>query len=113
MREINLTPELKARWLERLATGRKARERLRNHNGGMCCLGHLCDLIAPGSWAGSDAAPDFRDWIWGRGGQTFPPFDLMGKWGKVDFVPLARANDAQVGFPIDLIEALEPVESES
>ena len=38
--------KVKARWLEALRSGkyRKARNRLRNKNGGMCCLGVLCDI---------------------------------------------------------------------
>lgn len=38
--------EVKARWLEALKSGkyRKARKRLRNKKGGMCCLGVLCDV---------------------------------------------------------------------
>jgi hypothetical protein len=46
-----MDPELKAKWLEALRSGRYAqtREYLRQ-DGGFCCLGVLCDIANPEAW---------------------------------------------------------------
>lgn len=43
-----MNPEIKARWLEALRSGRYAQTKrtLRDENG-FCCLGVLCDVVAP------------------------------------------------------------------
>ncbi len=47
-----MNPEWKAKWLEALKSGeyKKAKKRLRNRNGGMCCLGVLCDIVDNSKW---------------------------------------------------------------
>ena len=101
--EIELTDELLDRWLERLRDpkARKARGRLRNKRGGMCCLGHLADLVDPdwrvNPWDGSVHHASLNVTLLSkltRNGQTIPQ------------TPLAEANDDDPGFPIHLIERL-------
>ena len=47
-------PELKARWLEALRSGRyqQGRQSLRPTLESYCCLGVLCDVIDPQGWDG-------------------------------------------------------------
>lgn len=44
--------ELKERWVAALRSGKypQGRDNLREPEGGFCCLGVLCDLVAPGGW---------------------------------------------------------------
>lgn len=46
-----MDPEAKAKWLAQLRApdAKQARGSLRTEDG-MCCLGHLCQVIAPESW---------------------------------------------------------------
>jgi hypothetical protein len=43
-----MNPEIKARWVAALRSGeyKQTRRKLRDNNGGHCCLGVLCDLFA-------------------------------------------------------------------
>lgn len=47
-----MTPELKARWIEALESGkyRKGTGQLRSITSSYCCLGVLCDLLDPEGW---------------------------------------------------------------
>lgn len=108
--------EIKERWIKRLEAGpRKAREVLRNHAGGRCCLGHLCDIYAEdhpeaGGWhkpngPGRDICFFDRD---GRNStSTLPPgVSAWAGLSKDDQNPLAIANDKKPGYPLNLIRAL-------
>lgn len=50
--------EIKAKWIEALRSGtyRQGRGKLRSIDDEFCCLGVLCDLVAPKSWALDDDA---------------------------------------------------------
>jgi hypothetical protein len=43
-----MNPEVKAKWIAALRSGkyRQVKETLKKRNGGMCCLGVLCDVYA-------------------------------------------------------------------
>lgn len=98
--------EVKEMWLEALQSGkyRKARERLRNKNGGMCCLGVLCDIAPVGKWYGllylghPDAAP--------RRGDLPPEVRSWASLSKLGANTLASLNDSKPGYPIEAIKAL-------
>jgi hypothetical protein len=53
--------ELKAKWLSALRSGeyKQGRQRLRTHDGAMCCLGVLCEISGIGKWGGGTDAPIF------------------------------------------------------
>ena len=48
-----MNPEIKAKWVAALRSGKytQGRGALRRTNGEMCCLGVLCDILAPDDWA--------------------------------------------------------------
>lgn len=49
-----MNPELKARWLVALRSGKyKQTRRVLKNDAGFCCLGVLCDLINPNVWVKS------------------------------------------------------------
>ncbi len=50
-----MNPEWKAKWLEALRSGRytQIKGQLRT-DAGFCCLGVLCDLVAPEAWSEED-----------------------------------------------------------
>lgn len=98
----DFTEELKANWLARLRTGKKARNRLRNTVDGMCCLGHLADELEPDGWKRSGGGKWRHD-----GFEATPVFSVwLGDGGVMDYPVLARWNDTHAGFPIEMIEAL-------
>ena len=86
----------KHRWLERLRDpkSKKARGKLANSKGGMCCLGHLEDMLC-----GLD--PKYYDDT-DMGSVAYKMSGL--KIGEA--CRLARLNDRCAGFPIAEIEAL-------
>lgn len=47
-----MNPEIKARWVAALRSGeyKQAKKTLRSTSGGFCCLGVLCDVLAPADW---------------------------------------------------------------
>ena len=47
-----MNPEIKAKWLEALRSGRytQAKEQLHIKDDGFCCLGVLCDVLDPTQW---------------------------------------------------------------
>jgi len=47
-----MNPEIKKQWVEALRSGRYTQgwRRLRNQNDQYCCLGVLCDIVAPDAW---------------------------------------------------------------
>lgn len=53
---IILKPEIKNMWVEALRSGkyRQGNGALRNEHNEFCCLGVLCDLVAPDKWTESD-----------------------------------------------------------
>lgn len=54
-----MKPELKAKWLEALRSGkyRQGRGALQSYTGTFCCLGVLCDVLDPTGWA-SNGGPE-------------------------------------------------------
>jgi hypothetical protein len=48
----NIDRELVIKWVKRLQDpkSKQAHSVLRDEQGGMCCLGHLCHVYAPGLW---------------------------------------------------------------
>jgi hypothetical protein len=48
-----MTPEFKQKWIEALRSGQytQATQRLKNEDGGFCCLGVACHLIDPAKWS--------------------------------------------------------------
>lgn len=86
--------EIAELWVERLKVGRKARGRLRNRIGGMCCLGHLCELYrvqtGRGTWSSANwfATDDLY----------LPPSVVEWAGMKTDGFFGAEINDRSVGF---------------
>jgi hypothetical protein len=48
----DMKPEVKTKWVEALRSGKykQAEGVLRDEDGSMCCLGVLCDILAPEGW---------------------------------------------------------------
>lgn len=100
-----MKPQLKAKWIEALESGRyeQTRGALHVKDEGYCCLGVLCDVIDPAGWL--DAKNDSIDCKvrfacdneirWG-----FPPISLLNKAGlDPDFAEqLAAMNDGGIPF---------------
>ena len=92
MTEIKMDPALKAEWVEALRSGEytQGTGRLRNDEGGRCCLGVLCDIAAAkglGYWVqkeGDGGAPIWQFLAYGKGdeiesGEALPP-SPVSKW---------------------------------
>ena len=90
--------EWKSKWLEALRSGKYKQGRgcLRSENNKFCCLGVLCDLVAPQDWEpgleemghyyghrGSYGAPD----------QAIKDVVSIASWGK-----LMEMNDSGASF---------------
>lgn len=87
-----LSSTLYRAWLKRLATGRKAKNKLRNPNsGGMCCLGHLAKA-AGYEFAGSH--------LKGNSGSALLSDQVRFVLGLPDGAQgeLAHINDSTKGF---------------
>ena len=112
-----MNPEVKKKWLKRLrkvGSRGKARGTFRHPKdpSRMCCLGHLCELYrqetGKGTWRPvigliTEFFVDDSD----RGcGFSLP--DAVARWAglPMEQEDLARANDSQPGFPIELIKKL-------
>lgn len=67
--------ELKQKWVEALRSGKyqQGKAMLRSRDGEFCCLGVLCDLVAPSAWEFSPVEGCFM--VHGRSG--YIPAELL------------------------------------
>ncbi len=106
--------EIKRKWVEALRSGKYAQTKshLRDHTG-YCCLGVLCDIVAPSLWEEADEMDDYFDHLRAN---SFPHPDILRQAGITDDTdsdvqhPLwtaAHMNDDGYGFGTiaDFIEA--------
>ena len=107
-------PNLKKAWLERLEDpkSRKARGRLRNKTGGMCCLGHLAEIAYPnGKW---DESGNYLPHT--QASDYYHLGMLEIAWAKpiigTPIRALVHANDRFTGFPLKQIRALPESEDD-
>lgn len=90
-----MNPDIKALWLEALRSGlyRQGRGRLRrSRNNTFCCLGVLCDVIAPKDWKNEKH----------QGFTNLPSVQIGIQAGLagIEIRKLARLNDSdRVDFP--------------
>ena len=91
-----MDPEIKAKWLAALRSGERqqASKVLRTKDDRFCCLGVLCDLVAPDAW-------DLRGNLYQMSGRrSMPPDYICKKTGvfghEADF--LANMNDTGSSF---------------
>lgn len=101
--------EIKAKWLEALRSGRYAqgRQGLRNYNDEFCCLGVLCDAVAPDGWD-KWQYHDAHD-LWNHNGAVgYPTNDLLQAVGmsRPTSEHLGQYNDCGASFTeiADVIE---------
>lgn len=91
-----MTPELKAKWLEALRSGKyiQGKHALRTLENGFCCMGVACDLIDPQKWD-SDVSPDGDGYNWGaiRTGYTDDALAVALGISKDMAAELAHLND--------------------
>jgi hypothetical protein len=105
-----MNPELKAKWLESLRSGKYAQgtNQLRC-NDEFCCLGVLCDIVDPNAWDESE------EWVYGTGEDQESEIGVLPHRFR-DFVALIpgavesqliQMNDAGITFSniADYIEA--------
>jgi hypothetical protein len=73
-----MNPEIKAKWLEALRSGKYERtSSFLNDGRGMCCLGVLIDVVDPEGWERPQSG-----WVMGYKGETsFPPYDFCEQVG--------------------------------
>jgi hypothetical protein len=65
---IMMNPEIKVKWLEALRSRKfEQRQGVLRCNGSFCCLGILCDIVAPELWDLEDEASQWYT-LNGRGG---------------------------------------------
>jgi hypothetical protein len=85
-----MNPEIKAKWIEALRSGRYTQaEGFLRINDSMCCLGVLCDIIAPEDW---DRQGEFR------GEDMLPPEELCDTIGLPRPARVAElTNDPEAG----------------
>jgi hypothetical protein len=113
---MRMNPEIRAKWTEALRSDKyKQVTGFLNADGGMCCLGVLCDILHPEQWKqdldvdaglylfdGEMQLPP--DWICIEAGLPVPIRDGEGSNPVND---LAEANDGGMTFEqiADIIEA--------
>ena len=75
----DLIPQATA-WRNALVDGshHQGRDRLRNRENGMCCLGVLCDTLDPSRWTTFQGV-----WRWGPD-YAFPPSETMETFGLTE-----------------------------
>ena len=78
--------ELKTKWLEALRSGKykQGRMALRTIQDEFCCLGVLCDIVAPDAW--SKRLPNSDHYIHMNNGGGIPSFNLYPEYAP-DFAP--------------------------
>lgn len=56
-----MNPEIKKKWVDALRSGKYTQGRgyLRDENNRFCCLGVLCDVLAPEGWTETVEDPDY------------------------------------------------------
>ena len=86
-----MNADTKIKWLEALRSGKyqQGKGNLRNGDS-YCCLGVLCDAVAPSGWRGSSH----------MGRYDYPSSVLLGEHdlNLSDIEPYARMNDSGVSF---------------
>jgi hypothetical protein len=104
---VSLPPELKAKWLEALRSGKyqQAKGVLRDRTGAMCCLGVLCDVIRPDGWEVDHEIWRWREDATDNGHVQYLPVRLRTRFGfnemrdgnSIESV-LANRNDGTSGY---------------
>ena len=109
-----MNPEIKARWVAALRSGRYQQgQGFLNKDGALCCLGVLCDLYDPDAWvATGDGVAHMNDSV------SFPPMEV-NEWAGFDAMPdeievsingctqgLADHNDSGRTF-LEIADAIE------
>ena len=92
--------ELKAKWVATLRSGNysQGRNQLRNRLNQCCCLGVLCDIVAPSQWEKSDNFTGFY-----HAGQRMVPHGelfLLHRLTRRQVDELVRMNDAGQSFAV-------------
>lgn len=101
-----MKPEIKARWVEALRSGRykQGRGALRMKDDTYCCLGVLCDLIDPEGWGDVGCLPETPIYAWSRASEElaydYLPEDLRDEVGldEEDQSNLTCMNDDGTSF---------------
>lgn len=95
-----MTPELKKRWVDALRSGmyEQGQKTLRSPSNRFCCLGVLCDVVAPEEWQAPD---DNRPMGFSHmQGKSMPSDGFLSSidmpWHEAG--KLARMNDDGKGF---------------
>jgi hypothetical protein len=105
----NIERGLVIKWVKRLQDpkSKQAYGRLRDNEGGMCCLGHLCHVYAPRLWrkdppggwvylGSKNLLPEKLKRLTGLDSYGSPPDDAMYRIpGKGEARTLVSANDAK------------------
>jgi len=101
-----MKPSLKKKWIERLETGKKARNKLRANNGGRCCLGHLIDIIDPNGWYQREEGIR-KKWFY-NGDPNILDSGTLHKVGMtmIEMDSLIKLNDHTPGFD-EVIKRIE------
>lgn len=82
-----MNADVKTKWIAALRSGTypQGRGHLRTNEGGYCCLGVLCDILAPEDWI--EAQPDNGGQHWEhRGSRCYLPNTIMQEAG----IPMYR-----------------------
>ena len=91
--------ELKAKWVATLRSGNysQGRNQLRNRLNQCCCLGVLCDIVAPSHWSGAN---DYTGYS--HAGQRMIPHRefLLHRLTRQQVDELARMNDHGKSFDV-------------
>ena len=90
--------EVKSKWTAALRSGdyKQAKKALRTVDNRFCCLGVLCEILAPGNWR-----RHFDDDGWDHDGCESLPSDDIGKLADIDepqVEALAELNDSGQSF---------------
>lgn len=92
---------IKAQWVEALRSGRyqQGKNVLRSLSDNYCCLGVLCDLIAPSDWHEADRGQFAHH----HGGAFMPGQDILDRLGlerdgNLGAVRLSEMNDSGSNF---------------
>ncbi len=93
--------ELKTKWVTALRSGeyKQGKARLRTQGDEFCCLGVLCEILAPSRWTLMDEGSPHRYWQHGIG-ESFPD-DVANEEAGLDVKEgeyLANMNDTGSSF---------------
>ncbi len=95
-----MNAEIKAKRVAALRSGKykQGRHNLKTTDGEFCCLGVLCEIVAPGDWR---LQPEMRRYIQPCDAGAFPPSEVLARVGIDDDElawPLAGMNDDGQSF---------------